>query len=179
MQIPVKRGDEIGQLFDALNGINTGLANLVNNVRVSADSLSVASRQIAVGNADLSSRTESQASSLEQTAAVMDELTSAVHSNAENAKQANQHVGATFELASRGSDLMEQAVATMHGIRSSSNKVTEIVGTIEGIAFQTNILAWNAAVGSARAREQAKGAEELASAIEEIAAMADNLLGAA
>ncbi|HEX7750669.1 MAG TPA: methyl-accepting chemotaxis protein [Bordetella sp.] len=157
MQIPVKRGDEIGQLFDALNGINTGLANLVNNVRVSADSLSVASRQIAVGNADLSSRTESQASSLEQTAAVMDELTSAVHSNAENAKQANQHVGATFELASRGSDLMEQAVATMHGIRSSSNKVTEIVGTIEGIAFQTNILALNAAVESARAGEQGKG----------------------
>ncbi|MGN6578435.1 MAG: methyl-accepting chemotaxis protein [Bordetella sp.] len=157
MQVPVKRSDEIGQLFDALNGINTGLANLVDNVRVSADSLSVASRQIAAGNADLSSRTESQASSLEQTAAAMDELTATVHSNAENAKLANQHVGATFDLANQGSDLMEQAVATMHGIRASSNKVTEIVGTIEGIAFQTNILALNAAVESARAGEQGKG----------------------
>ncbi|WP_019939345.1 methyl-accepting chemotaxis protein [Bordetella sp. FB-8] len=156
-QIAVKRGDEIGLLFDALNGINTGLANLVSNVRTSTDTLAVASRQIAAGNAELSSRTETQASSLEQTAAAMDQLTSTVHSNAENAEQANRHVGSTFELASQGSSLMGQAVATMHGIRSSSGKVAEIVGTIEGIAFQTNILALNAAVEAARAGEQGKG----------------------
>jgi len=156
-QIAVKRGDEIGLLFDALNSINTGLANLVSNVRVSTDSLGVASRQIAAGNADLSARTETQASSLEQTAAAMDELTSTVRSNAENANEANRHVGSTFELASQGSALMEQVVSTMQGIRESSSKVAEIVGTIEGIAFQTNILALNAAVESARAGEQGKG----------------------
>ena len=156
-QIAVKRGDEIGLLFDALNSINTGLASLVSNVRVSTDSLGVASRQIAAGNADLSARTETQASSLEQTAAAMDELTCTVRSNAENASEANRHVGSTFELASQGSALMEQAVATMQGIRASSSKVAEIVGTIEGIAFQTNILALNAAVESARAGEQGKG----------------------
>lgn len=156
-QIAVKRSDEIGLLFDALNGINTGLANLVSNVRLSTDNLAVASRQIAAGNADLSSRTETQASSLEQTAAAMDALTSTVRSNAENADQANRHVGSTFELASQGSALMAQAVSTMHGIRSASGKVAEIVGTIEGIAFQTNILALNAAVESARAGEQGKG----------------------
>jgi len=168
-QIAVKRGDEIGLLFDALNSINTGLASLVSNVRVSTDSLGVASRQIAAGNADLSARTETQASSLEQTAAAMDELTCTVRSNAENASEANRHVGSTFELASQGSALMEQAVATMQGIRASSSKVAEIVGTIEGIAFQTNILALNAAVEAARAGEQGRGFAVVAGEVRSLA----------
>ncbi|KDB09633.1 methyl-accepting chemotaxis sensory transducer [Burkholderia sp. lig30] len=168
-QLPVRRGDEIGVILDALNGINVGLASLVNNVRRSTDSLATAARQIAAGNADLSSRTEAQAGSLEQTAAAMDQLTSAVHNNADNARQAHEFAGSTSDSATRGATLMRQAVDTMGDIRSTSNRVADIIGTIEGIAFQTNILALNAAVEAARAGAEGRGFAVVAQEVRSLA----------
>ncbi|CAN0627766.1 methyl-accepting chemotaxis protein [Burkholderia multivorans] len=168
-QLPVRRGDEIGGILDALNGINVGLASLVNNVRLSTDSLATAARQIAAGNADLSSRTEAQAGSLEQTAAAMDQLTSAVHNNADNARQAHEFAGSTSDSATRGASLMREAVDTMGEIRSTSNQVADIIGTIEGIAFQTNILALNAAVEAARAGAEGRGFAVVAQEVRSLA----------
>lgn len=156
-QMPVKRGDEIGGILDAQNGINIGLATLIGRVRESTVSLSSATGQIAAGNADLSARTEAQAGSLEQTAAAMNELTSTVRSNADNARQAHISAQSSSELADDGASLMEQAVGTMAEMREASHRMSEIVGTIEGIAFQTNILALNAAVEAARAGAEGRG----------------------
>ena len=156
-QIPVKRGDEIGGILDAQNGVNIGLATLIGRVRESTSNLTSAAAEIATGNANLSMRTDAQASSLEQTAAAMDELTSTVRNNADNARQALASAQSATHLANDGSTLMERAVGTMDEIREASHRMSDIVSTIEGIAFQTNILALNAAVEAARAGAEGRG----------------------
>ncbi|HZW22059.1 methyl-accepting chemotaxis protein, partial [Noviherbaspirillum sp.] len=161
--------DEVGQLFDALRQMNTSLGEIVGNVRVGTESIGVASREIASGNADLSSRTESQASSLEETASSMEELTSTVKQNAENARQANQLVVSASDVAMRGGQVVGQVVSTMGSIKDSSRKVVDIIGVIDGIAFQTNILALNAAVEAARAGEQGRGFAVVAAEVRNLA----------
>jgi methyl-accepting chemotaxis protein-2 (aspartate sensor receptor) len=168
-QMPVKRGDEIGAILDALNGVNVGMAALIGNVRRSTDSLTTAAREIAAGNADLSARTEAQAGSLEQTAAAMEQLTATVRNNAGNAHQAHDSAGSTSTLANTGARLMNEAETTMQAIRQTSYKVEEIIGVIESIAFQTNILALNAAVEAARAGTQGRGFSVVAAEVRTLA----------
>jgi len=167
--IEVHSHDEIGQLLQALKNMNASLAAIVGQVRTGTETIAVASRQIASGNADLSSRTESQASSLEETASSMEELTSTVKQNAENARQANQLVVSTADVAARGGQVVGQVVDTMASIKDSSRKMADIIGVIDGIAFQTNILALNAAVEAARAGEQGRGFAVVASEVRNLA----------
>ncbi|MFC7514168.1 methyl-accepting chemotaxis protein [Herbaspirillum sp. GCM10030257] len=161
--------DEIGQLFNALRQMNGSLAEIVGNVRTGTENIGVASREIAAGNADLSARTESQASSLEETASSMEELTSTVKQNAENARQANQLVVSASDVAMRGGTVVGQVVETMGSIKESSRKIVDIIGVIDGIAFQTNILALNAAVEAARAGEQGRGFAVVAAEVRNLA----------
>jgi len=149
--------DETGRLLRALAAMQESLARIVSNVRGGADAIAAASGQIAGGNQDLSQRTEEQASSLEETAASMEQLTATVKQNADNARQANQFAQAASEVALKGGQVVQQAVGTMDSIEESSRKVVDIIGVIDGIAFQTNILALNAAVEAARAGEQGRG----------------------
>jgi len=155
--IVVDRHDETGQLLAALKRMNDGLVDMVGRVRQSADSIATASQQIASGNLDLSSRTEQQASALQQTAASMQQMTSTVQQTAESSRQASQLASAATEVAGRGGDVVQRVVATMGEISDSSRRIADIIGTIDGIAFQTNILALNAAVEAARAGEQGRG----------------------
>jgi methyl-accepting chemotaxis protein len=145
------------------------LVNTVNHIKQGTETISVASREIASGNADLSARTESQASSLEETASSMEELTSTVKQNAENAKQANQLVVSASDYALKGGQVVGQVVDTMGSIKDSSRKIVDIIGVIDGIAFQTNILALNAAVEAARAGEQGRGFAVVASEVRNLA----------
>jgi methyl-accepting chemotaxis protein len=168
-QIEEKSKDEIGQLFDALRQMNGSLAEIVGNVRNGTEMIGMASHEIASGNADLSSRTESQASSLEETASSMEELTSTVRQNAENARQANQLVVSASEHAVKGGQVVGQVVQTMGSIKESSRKIVDIIGVIDGIAFQTNILALNAAVEAARAGEQGRGFAVVAAEVRNLA----------
>jgi methyl-accepting chemotaxis protein len=161
--------DEIGQLFDALRRMNGSLAELVGNVRHGTESIGAATREIVSGNADLSARTESQASSLEQTASSMEQLTQTVKLNAENARQANQLVVSASDHALKGGQVVGQVVQTMESIRESSRKIADIIGVIDGIAFQTNILALNAAVEAARAGEQGRGFAVVAAEVRNLA----------
>jgi len=156
-QVHTAGRDEIAQLLQALQAMNQSLVGVVSGVRQNAESVATASAQIAQGNLDLSSRTEQQAASLEETAATMDELGSTVRSTAENARQASQLAQGASGVAQRGSDVVSQVVQTMKGINASSKRISDIIGTIDGIAFQTNILALNAAVEAARAGEQGRG----------------------
>ncbi|MFG6465226.1 methyl-accepting chemotaxis protein [Roseateles sp. BYS87W] len=149
--------DETGQLMAALARMNTGLLDLVTQIRQSADSISTASREIATGNQDLSSRTEHQASALQETAASMQQMTGTVQQAAESSRQANQLASAAMQVAEQGGTVVQRVVQTMGEISDSSRKVADIIGTIDGIAFQTNILALNAAVEAARAGEQGRG----------------------
>ncbi len=149
--------DELAHLLKALQAMRDSLASVVSNVRENADSVATASAQIAQGNIDLSSRTEEQASALQQTAASMDELSTTVRHNADNARQASELAQGATEVAVRGGAVVGDVVSTMKGIDDASRRVTEIIGVIDGIAFQTNILALNAAVEAARAGEQGRG----------------------
>jgi methyl-accepting chemotaxis protein len=161
--------DETGQLLDALRDMNANLSGLVSGVRSSTETITVAAQEIAAGNADLSSRTESQASSLEQTSSSMEELTSTVRQNADNARQANQLVISASGVAVKGGAVVGQVVDTMNGIKDSSRKIADIIGVIDGIAFQTNILALNAAVEAARAGEQGRGFAVVATEVRNLA----------
>ncbi|KAB2319141.1 HAMP domain-containing protein [Betaproteobacteria bacterium SCN1] len=175
-QIDSGSNDEAGQLMRAMKDMNSNLSQIVDRVRNGTEAITVASRQIATGNADLSSRTESQASSLEETASSMEELTSTVKQNAENARQANQLVASTAEIAAKGGTVVNEVVETMASIKDSSRKIADIIGVIDGIAFQTNILALNAAVEAARAGEQGRGFAVVAS---EVRSLAQRSAGAA
>lgn len=161
--------DEIGDLMKALRGMNDALRRVVSQVQTGTTAIATASSEIAEGNLDLSSRTEQQASSLEETASSMEELTSTVKQNADNANQANQLAQAASDVAARGGEIVGQVVETMGSIDASSRKIVDIIGTIDGIAFQTNILALNAAVEAARAGEQGRGFAVVASEVRNLA----------
>ncbi|WP_197284691.1 methyl-accepting chemotaxis protein, partial [Piscinibacter sakaiensis] len=137
--------------------MQASLAGVVSNVRSNSESVATASAQIAQGNHDLSQRTEEQASALQQTAATMEQLNTTVRHNADNARQANQLAQGASAIAAQGGQVVGQVVDTMQGISDSSRKIGDIIGVIDGIAFQTNILALNAAVEAARAGEQGRG----------------------
>jgi len=168
-QINVRSMDETGQLMQALKDMNASLVKVVGEVRHGTDTIATASSQIAAGNMDLSSRTEEQASSLEETAASMEELTSTVKQNADNARQANQLAESASGVAVKGGQVVAQVVDTMSAINASSKKIVDIIGVIDGIAFQTNILALNAAVEAARAGEQGRGFAVVAAEVRNLA----------
>ena len=167
--IRVKGKDEVAQLLTALSAMQSSLIKIVGEVRQGTDTIVTASSQIAAGNMDLSSRTEQQASSLEETAASMEELTSTVKQNADNARQANQLAESASSVAVKGGRVVSQVVDTMSAINSSSKKIVDIIGVIDGIAFQTNILALNAAVEAARAGEQGRGFAVVAAEVRNLA----------
>ncbi|ABM32819.1 methyl-accepting chemotaxis protein [Paracidovorax citrulli] len=161
--------DEFSPLLGALHDMQHALTQVVSTVREGSDSVATASAEIAQGNNDLSARTEQQASALEETAASMDELGATVRQNADNAQQASQFAQAASEVAGRGGQVVSQVVSTMRGIHQSSSKIAEIIGVIDGIAFQTNILALNAAVEAARAGEQGRGFAVVAGEVRSLA----------
>jgi methyl-accepting chemotaxis protein len=168
-RIEVTNRNEAGQLMQALKDMNASLLKTVQQVRSGTDTIAAASSQIAAGNLDLSSRTEQQAGSLEETASTMEQLTSTVRQNADNARQANQLAQSASEVALKGGEVVAQVVETMDGINSSSKKIVDIIGVIDGIAFQTNILALNAAVEAARAGEQGRGFAVVATEVRSLA----------
>jgi methyl-accepting chemotaxis protein len=149
--------DEAAQVLMALSRMQTSLSSVVSAVRSNSESVATASAEIAQGNQDLSQRTEQQASALEETAATMEQLGSTVRNNADSAKQANQLAQTAASVATQGGSVVDEVVCTMQGISDSSRKIGDIIGVIDGIAFQTNILALNAAVEAARAGEQGRG----------------------
>uniref|UniRef100_UPI000D454A9D methyl-accepting chemotaxis protein n=1 Tax=unclassified Variovorax TaxID=663243 RepID=UPI000D454A9D len=163
------RPNDRTSLLHAMRAMRDSLARVVTGVRAGTDTIATASGQISAGNQDLSSRTEEQASSLEQTAASMEELTSTVKQNAENARQANQLALSASDVAVKGGAVVSQVVDTMASIDTSSKKIVDIIGVIDGIAFQTNILALNAAVEAARAGEQGRGFAVVASEVRNLA----------
>jgi len=161
--------NETAELLTALRDMNDSLTRIVTDVRIATDTISTASGEIASGNMDLSSRTEHQASSLEETASSMEELTSTVKQNADNARQANQLAVSASEVAVKGGTVVSEVVETMGSINASSKKIVDIIGVIDGIAFQTNILALNAAVEAARAGEQGRGFAVVATEVRNLA----------
>ena len=160
---------EFGELSRALNQLNVNLQAVVSDVRHEVEGVQVASNEIAAGNSDLSSRTESQASSLEETAASMEQLTSTVQQSANSSREASVLSQRSATVAREGNDAMNQVVATMDDISKSSRRIGEIIGVIDGIAFQTNILALNAAVEAARAGEQGRGFAVVAGEVRNLA----------
>ena len=168
-KVEVRSRDELGRLMLALQGTVGQLASIVGRIKESSDMVNTASREIAQGNADLSSRTEEQASALEETSASMQQMTATVSQNAENAKKANELAAQASGVAVKGGEVVKEAVGTMNGITESSKKIADIIGVIDGIAFQTNILALNAAVEAARAGEQGRGFAVVASEVRSLA----------
>jgi len=167
---PVHRGtDEVGQMFGSLQAMTAKLRATVGQVRQSAESIEVASGEVAAGNQDLSSRTELAAANLQQTAASMTQLTGTVQHTADSAQTANQLAQSATEVAERGGAVVSQVVTTMDEINASSKKIADIIGVIDGIAFQTNILALNAAVEAARAGEQGRGFAVVAGEVRSLA----------
>ncbi len=167
--IVIDRHDETGQLLTALKQMNENLSGMVAQVRTSADGIASASSQIAQGNQDLSGRTEQQASALQQTAASMQEMTQTVQRNADSSRQAGVLAVSAAEVAGKGGQVVERVVSTMGEISTSSKKIADIIGVIDGIAFQPNILALNAAVEAARAGEQGRGFAVVASEVRSLA----------
>lgn len=167
--IRVVSKDETGQLMAALKDMNDGLIRIVSELHSGTDLISSASKEIAVGNLDLSSRTEEQAGSIEETVATMEELTSTVRQNADNTDQANKMAAETSRIATQGGTVVNNVISNMESINQSSKKIMDIIGVIDGIAFQTNILALNAAVEAARAGEQGRGFAVVASEVRNLA----------
>jgi len=167
--IEVKSRNEIGRLFAGIKRMQESMASMVTAVRSSTESIDTGAREIGMGNTDLSQRTEQQAASLQETASSMEQLTGTVRQNAENARQASQLAVNASDIATRGGEVVSQVVTTMQDIASSSSKVVDIIGVIEGIAFQTNILALNAAVEAARAGEQGRGFAVVAGEVRSLA----------
>jgi methyl-accepting chemotaxis protein-2 (aspartate sensor receptor) len=182
------RSDEIGQLMQAMNGTGQGLTAVVRQVRTGAGQIAAASGEIATGNLDLSERTERQAGSLRDTAAAMNQLTATVQQNSSDADQAQRLAASAADVAARGGVAVGEVVQTMEEISQASRRMADIIGVIDGIAFQTNILALNAAVEAARAGEQGRGfavvagevrvlAQRSAAAAQEIKALIDASAG--
>jgi methyl-accepting chemotaxis protein len=167
--IEIESRDEIGRMLLAISGMQDRLRNLVGQIRQSAESINVASAEVASGNQDLSQRTETAASSLQQTASSMEELTATVRQSADAAAQANQLASTASSVAQRGGQVVSQVVGTMAEINESSKKISDIIAVIDGIAFQTNILALNAAVEAARAGEQGRGFAVVAGEVRSLA----------
>ncbi|QNH11249.1 chemotaxis protein [Xanthomonas sp. SI] len=168
-RVDVRYEGAFGQLADAANRTAEQLTTIVQGIQRSAESINTAAGEIASGNSDLSVRTEQQAASLEETAASMEELTSTVKQNADSARQANQLVLGAGEVAESGGRVVEDVVTTMASISAASARIADIIGVIDGIAFQTNILALNAAVEAARAGEQGRGFAVVASEVRSLA----------
>lgn len=168
-QIETNRGDAMGQLLRSLRQLNINLHSIIGDVRSNFDQISIATKEIASGNMDLSRRTESQASSLEETASSMEQLAATVQGNTSNSIKANELAGTASVIAESGGKVVAEVVATMGEISSSSKKIVDIIGIIEGIAFQTNILALNAAVEAARAGEQGRGFAVVATEVRNLA----------
>ena len=168
-EIQVRGTDEIGTLLSSLKEMHDNLAAIVSKVRAGTDAIADASSEIAQGNLDLSARTEEQASSLEETASAMEELTSTVKQNGDSAGEASKLAATASVVATRGGEAVANVISTMGSINDSSKKIVDIIGVIDGIAFQTNILALNAAVEAARAGEQGRGFAVVASEVRNLA----------
>jgi methyl-accepting chemotaxis protein len=168
-EVRVQRADELGRLLQAVSGMQDRLRDLVGQIRQTAESIQVASSEVASGNADLSQRTELAASNLQQTASSMEQLTGTVRQSADSASQANQLASAASAVAVKGGEVVSQVVSTMDEINAASKKIADIIGVIDGIAFQTNILALNAAVEAARAGEQGRGFAVVAGEVRSLA----------
>jgi methyl-accepting chemotaxis protein len=169
VELDTSRTDELGQVTRSLAEMRDALRGIVSQVRESTGSIQLASAEVASGNMDLSQRTEQAASNLQQTAGAIQQLSGTVRQSADAASQANQLASSASAVAQRGGEVVSQVVATMDEINASSKKISDIIGTIDGIAFQTNILALNAAVEAARAGEQGRGFAVVAGEVRSLA----------
>ena len=174
--VEVRSEDELGRLMQALRGTVQQLGGIVGRIKESSDKVNSAAREIAQANLDMSTRTEEQASALEETSASMQQMSATVGQNAQNARTANELAAQATGVAAKGGEVVREAVGTMNGITESSKRIADIIGVIDGIAFQTNILALNAAVEAARAGDQGRGFAVVAS---EVRSLAQRSAGAA